>query len=90
MSRKSRMPAPPQDRHPHNLTNATSVATHRAGNGYQPGDADDQREAELLAELTERGYTVAVKCLACGHPLTHPKSVAQFIGPKCASKAVGR
>ncbi|RWA16195.1 hypothetical protein MBRU_08795 [Mycolicibacterium brumae DSM 44177] len=41
-----------------------------------------------MAELAELGYTVAVRCLSCGHPLTHPKSVARFIGPVCASKAV--
>jgi hypothetical protein len=50
---------------------------------------NERREAELLAELSEMGYTVAVSCTVCGHALTSSKSFARgHIGPKCAAKAV--
>lgn len=50
--------------------------------------ADERREAKLLAELSDLGYTVAVSCLMCGHPLTAARSVAVHVGPKCRAKAV--
>lgn len=50
--------------------------------------ADERREAELLAELRNLGYTVSVPCLKCGHPLTTDRSTARHIGPRCAAKAV--
>ncbi|MCV7191482.1 DUF6011 domain-containing protein [Mycolicibacterium brumae] len=87
MSRR-KSPAPPQHRAPRNNTNDSNSSGHRAEDGYAAPTAEDRREARLLAELAELGYTVAVRCLSCGHPLTHPKSVARFIGPVCASKAV--
>ena len=49
--------------------------------------AQDRRESALLAELRDLGYTVAVSCTQCGHPLVSPKSIARgHIGPKCAAK----
>lgn len=50
--------------------------------------ADERREAELLAELRNLGYTVSVPCLMCGHPLTTDRSTARHIGPRCSAKAV--
>jgi hypothetical protein len=50
--------------------------------------ADERREAKLLAELSELGYSVSVPCLVCSHPLTSPRSTALHVGPKCRSKAV--
>jgi len=89
---KTRVPAPQLDRHPQrDLTLAEkSTRLWRPQDGYAPPDPEDRREAELLAELRKLGYTIAVRCLACGHPLTHPKSVARFIGPRCAAKGEGR
>ncbi len=87
---KRKAPALAQDRHPSTLTNVTSLAPHRPEDGYSAPTAGDRREVQLLAELAELGYVVAVRCLSCGHPLTSPKSVARFIGPVCASKVVDR
>ena len=87
---RRKSPAPPQRRALPNLTNSVSLPLNPAEDGFQPVDAADRREAQLLAELAELGYTAAVRCLACGHPLVHPKSVARFIGPRCAAKAVGK
>lgn len=89
MSQRKR-PALPQDRPSRNTTNGTDSSLYRRQDGYAPPDPEDRREAELLAELRKLGYTIAVRCLACGHPLTHPKSVARFIGPRCAAKGEGR
>jgi hypothetical protein len=50
--------------------------------------ADERREAALLAELSELGYTVAISCVVCGHALTTERSKALHLGPKCAAKAV--
>lgn len=62
---------------------------HRAEDGYPTPTVEDRREAALLAELRALGYTIAVRCLVCGHPLTAPRSVARFVGPRCASKVEG-
>lgn len=48
--------------------------------------ADERREAQLLAELSELGYTVAISCSECGHALTTERSKARHLGPKCAAK----
>lgn len=61
---------------------------HRAEDGYAAPTADERREAELLAEVRALGYTVAVRCTACNHPLTDPQSTALHIGPRCRAKAV--
>jgi hypothetical protein len=50
--------------------------------------AADRREADLLAELRELGYTISVPCSVCGHALTAGRSTARHIGPKCHAKAV--
>lgn len=50
--------------------------------------ADERREAELIAELSERGYTISVRCKICRHPLTNNHSVDRHVGPKCAAKVV--
>lgn len=50
--------------------------------------ADERREAELLAELRNLGYTISVRCTVCNHPLTTDLSTALHVGPKCRAKAV--
>ncbi|MGC5245395.1 DUF6011 domain-containing protein [Gordonia sp. DT219] len=49
--------------------------------------ADEVYERSVIEAAAELGYTVAVPCQVCGHPLTHPKSVVAQVGPKCAGKA---
>lgn len=61
---------------------------HRAEDGYSAPTAEERREVELLAEVKALGYTVAVRCTACNHPLVAGVSVARHLGPKCAAKAV--
>lgn len=52
--------------------------------------ADERREAALLAELRNLGYTISVRCMVCGHHLTTKRSTELHIGPKCAAKAVAK
>lgn len=49
-------------------------------------DAQERREAALIAELYDLGYRVAVQCRSCGSWLAHPQSVARHQGPVCASR----
>jgi hypothetical protein len=73
-----------------NVTNsAEDILDASPDRWHSTPSAEDRREAELLAELTALGYTVAVSCTVCGHALTNPKSIARgHIGPKCAAKVV--
>lgn len=50
--------------------------------------ADEIYESAVIQAATNLGYTVSVPCNVCGHPLTHPKSVAQHVGPRCKRRAV--
>ena len=61
---------------------------YRREDGYAAPTADERREVSLLAELRALGYTVAVRCTACNHPLVAGASVSRHMGPKCAAKAV--
>ncbi|MGW0454889.1 DUF6011 domain-containing protein [Gordonia sputi] len=65
----------------HDKSNADARITSRT--------ADEIYERAVIGAATELGYTVAVPCRVCGHPLTHPKSVAAQIGPHCRGKAGG-
>lgn len=67
---------------------APDSSLYRSSDGYTAPTALERREAELLAELKALGYTVAVRCTACSHPLTASSSVARHLGPKCAAKKV--
>lgn len=70
-----------------NTTNGyTDSSLHRAEDGYVAPTADERREAELLAELRELGYTAAVRCTACNHPLVAGASVSRHMGPKCHAR----
>lgn len=91
-ARAKKKVAPAPRKATHQLAKATADSSlYRAEDGYAPPTAEDRREAELLAELAALGYTVAVACVACGHALTHPKSIARgHLGPKCAAKAVAQ
>ena len=55
---------------------------------HQVLTADERREAELLAELRDRGYTISVRCTVCNHPLTADLSTALHVGPKCRARTV--
>lgn len=89
MNQQRKRPAPPQNRPSRNHSpNASIVAANRAEDGYVPPSPDERREQLLIAELRELGYTLSVRCVACGHPLVTSKSVARHLGPKCAAKAV--
>ncbi|QFS91147.1 hypothetical protein FIV07_10315 [Mycobacterium sp. THAF192] len=85
MSRRKR---PAGNRPSPNTTNGyTDSSLHRPEDGYTAPTAAERREAELLAEIKKLGYTVAVRCTACNHPLVAGASVARHLGPKCAAKA---
>lgn len=51
--------------------------------------ADARRELDLLVELYDRGYRIAVRCSTCGSWLAAPISVARHQGPVCASREGG-
>ena len=55
---------------------------------HEAPTADERREANLRAELSELGYSISIPCLVCGHPLTTDRSLSLHVGPKCAAKAV--
>ena len=80
---RRKSPAPPQRRALPNLTNSVSLPLNPAEDGYQPVDAADRRESELLAELAARGYRVAVKCRRCGTWCTAERSVSEHLGSYC-------
>lgn len=101
MTPPSRKPAPRQDdRSSENTTDTAKSTTQRivsaqdilarsADAHHATPDADERREAQLIAELSERGYTVSVRCKRCRHPLTDQQSVDRHVGPKCAAKTEG-
>ena len=83
MGRRKR-PAPRQESQPiPNRTNIASLPLNPPADGYQPVAAEDRREAELLAELSARGYRVAVKCRRCGTWCTAERSVSEHLGSYC-------
>lgn len=51
-------------------------------------DEDARRELNLLVEVYDRGYRVAIRCKTCGSWLAAPKSVARHQGPVCYSRGV--
>lgn len=53
-------------------------------------DADTRRELDLLVEVYNRGYAIAVRCKTCGSWLAHPKSVAAHQGPVCRGREAAR
>ena len=70
---------------------STWAADHLKDNAdarIQSPSADDIYETAVIEAATDLGYTVSIPCVVCGHPLTHPKSVAAHVGPKCSRKAV--
>jgi hypothetical protein len=69
-------------------TSSTDLLNSSPDRWHSTPTAEERREAELLAELRNRGYTVSVPCLMCGHPLTTDRSTARHLGPRCAAKAV--
>ncbi|WP_298442808.1 DUF6011 domain-containing protein [Gordonia sp. (in: high G+C Gram-positive bacteria)] len=52
-------------------------------------EADERREVELIAELLDRGYRIAVRCHRCGHWLTNVRSIRVFTGPVCRRREAG-
>lgn len=51
--------------------------------------ADDRRERELLEELLNRGYRIAVRCTQCGSWLVADRSVREHVGPVCRDRLGG-
>lgn len=62
--------------------------SHSSGDyRHQAPTADERREQQLLDELRALGYSIAVRCTSCNHPLVASRSVARHLGPVCAAKA---
>ncbi len=52
----------------------------------EPPDPETRIEQQLVDQLTDRGFRVAVQCRRCHQWLTNPISVARHVGPKCRAK----
>lgn len=72
-------------------TTTTTVDVHQL-NGYQRQDgyaaptAAERGELAALAEIRRYGYSVSVRCLECGRPLTQRESVRLHLGPTCRKR----
>ncbi|WP_413783407.1 DUF6011 domain-containing protein [Mycolicibacterium obuense] len=92
MSQRKR-PVPPQNRPSRNTTSdAKSTVLHKLF-GHAPHDPitpEDREDLDVIVAAVERGFRIAVRCRICGHWLSNPRSVSAFLGPRCASKAVGK
>ena len=79
----------PAGNRPSPKSTAADIFNDSPDRRHSTPSADELREARLLEELAALGYTVAVSCRECGHPLVSPKSIARgHIGPKCAARVV--
>jgi hypothetical protein len=56
--------------------------------GYAAPDAEERAVQRTIGVLPENGYSIAMRCLDCQHPITSAASLARMRGPKCAAKAV--
>lgn len=62
-------------------------AAHVAPSGVPLSEqTEDRLEAALLAEATRHGFRLAVRCRACRHWVSNPKSVAVHLGPRCRAR----
>lgn len=51
---------------------------------WTPSQAAEAEQAHDYAEHADEGtHDDRPRCLACGHPLTAPRSLARAYGPKC-------
>ncbi|WKX00711.1 hypothetical protein Q3O43_10590 [Rhodococcus aetherivorans] len=55
---------------------------------YEVPEPSDREVLEALAVVAAAGYSIAVRCTRCGHPLVTATSVARHQGPRCAAKGV--
>lgn len=68
---------------------------HRA-NGYvhpnrvEPSDAEIRAVRDALELLKQLGYGIAMRCVDCHHPITHPVSLERMRGSKCYAKSVAK
>jgi primosomal protein N' len=88
---KGGRPAPPQDRPPRHNTDDThsTVLSKLFGHApHEPLTPEDREDLNAIVAAAERGFRVAVRCSACGHWLSNPRSVRAFLGPRCAARAV--
>jgi hypothetical protein len=67
----------------------TNSNGHRRQDGYAAPTADDRAEAAAVAAVQAFGYSIAVRCLDCGHWLANPASVSAHRGPTCAARKAG-
>ena len=65
-----------------------SVVDSSEDRRYEVPPPSEREVLEALAVVAAAGYSIAVRCTRCGHPLVTAKSVARHKGPRCASKGV--
>lgn len=84
MSQRTR-PAPATDRpSPNHRYTDTSLLPDLQR--HEPLTVEDRLDAEVLTAAAERGFTLAIRCLDCGHWLVNAKSVRLHRGPHCAAR----
>ena len=61
------------------------MTTTQSGPGVGTRTAEDARSTTPIVPSDEQGRTHddRPRCLACGHPLTAPRSLARAYGPQC-------
>lgn len=69
---------------------AGSALEHIAAAGhdrrYEVPEPSERDVLTALAVVAAAGYSIAVRCTTCGHPLVTAKSVARHKGPRCAAR----
>lgn len=72
--------------------NVQSAIDHIVSSGrdarYELSDPSEREVLQALAVVAAAGYSIAVRCTRCGHPLVTATSVARHQGPRCAAKGV--
>jgi hypothetical protein len=86
---KTRKRPAPTDRPPRNYIDAAQSNGHRRQDGYAAPTAEDRAEAAAVAAVQAFGYSIAVRCLDCGHWLANPASVSAHRGPRCRARKEG-
>lgn len=82
-------PAPAKENRPSpNITNRNELTSLLGVQRHEALTAEDRADIDAIIAVAERGFRIAVRCRLCGHWLSNPKSVRQFVGPKCRKAVV--
>jgi hypothetical protein len=77
----------PKNRPSRDATSANQLTQHRRQDGYAAPTAQDRAEQRVLKLAAEHGFTLAVRCMDCGHFVVSEESVRAHRGPRCRARA---